>query len=170
MSEVTLPSFNPPEPLGKQHCLEEFCCGEAALDNWFKKHALKNHESGASRTFVVTSGDRTSAFMSLAVGQISHAGATGSMRRNMPNPVPVMILARLAVDRDFQGYSLGKGLVREAVLRSLQASEHGGIRGLVVHALNERVSDFYENLGFQRSRLDDLTLMASLKTLHDKLV
>ncbi len=169
MSEVTLPSFNPPEPLTGQHCLEEFCCGEVALDNWLQKHALKNHESGASRTFVVTSKDRVVAFMSLAVGQISHVEATGAMRRNMPDPVPVMILARLAVDQNFQGNRLGKGLVREAILRSLQASQHGGIRGLVVHALDENASNFYEQLGFKRSRLDDLTLMASLKTLYDKL-
>ena len=87
----------------------------------------------------------------------------------MPDPIPVTVLARLAVHQDWQGHGLGRSLVREAVLRSLQASDHVAIKGIVVHALHERARTFYEDLGFERSRLDELTLMASLKGLRQAL-
>ncbi len=169
MSPAKPSAFNPPDLLTAAHDVAGFSCGEPVLDNWLKRHALKNNELGASRTFVVTVGREVVGFVALAVGEIDHAAASGPLRRNMPDPVPVTVLARLAVHVDWQGQGLGMGLLREAVLRSLQASAHVGIKGIVVHALHDRAREFYEAFGFRRSRLDDMTLMAPLKGLREQL-
>lgn len=169
MSGPRRPAFNPPELLTAEHDVAGFSCDEPALDNWLKRHALKNNARGASRTFVVTVGRDVVGFVALAVGAINHAAASGALRRNMPDPVPVVVLARLAVHVDWQGLGLGGSLLREAVLRSLQAGRHVGIRGMVVHALHDRARAFYEAFGFRPSRLDDMTLMAPLEGLREHL-
>jgi GNAT superfamily N-acetyltransferase len=110
----------------------------------------------------VRAGDRVAGYYSLAVGAVSHDAVTGRMRRNMPQPIPVMILGRLAVDRAFQGRGIGGGLLRDAVLRTIQAAEIAGIRGLLVHTISENARRFYESHGFVASPVDPLVVMITL--------
>lgn len=152
-----------PEPLAASHLLDDFECGEAALDDWLKRRALANQSSGASRTFVVTDEeDRVRGYYAMAAGAVSHQLATSSAKRNMPDPVPVMVLARLAVDRRAQGMHLGAALLRDAVGRAVAVSENAGVRALLVHALHEKAGRFYEHFGFQPSPTHPMTLMLRL--------
>jgi GNAT superfamily N-acetyltransferase len=158
-------TLGPPEPLASQHELDRFASGVASLDQWLMRRALKNQASGASRTFVVCEGARVLAYYALASGAVAVAEAPGRFRRNMPDPVPVVVLARLAVDRSLQGRGVGRALMRDAGLRVLQAADTIGIRGLIAHALSENAQGFYVQLGFEPSPLDPLTLMITLADL-----
>jgi GNAT superfamily N-acetyltransferase len=151
-----------PEHLTPQHDLEAFDSGVAALDDWLKRHALANEQAGASRTYVVCAGDRVIGYYALASGGVAQTAATGRVRRNMPDPVPVMVLGRLAVDRAYQGREIGVGLLRDAILRVLQAAELGGIRAILVHAISEEARRFYERHGFVASPVDPMTLMITM--------
>lgn len=153
-----------PQPLTAEHQLLRFNCGETSLDEWLKRRALLNQNNGASRTFVVV--DETQLVMgyyALAAGAVLHQDATRSIRQNMPDPIPVMVLARLAVDIQAQGIQLGAGLLRDAVDRSLSVAKNTGVRALLVHALHERAKQFYLYFGFQASPVHPLTLMLRLK-------
>ena len=155
----------PPQPLTAAHRVEDFSSGEPTLDEWLKRRAMPNQVSGASRTFVVVDQDkRVLGYYAIAAGAVAHQLATGRVRRNMPDPVPVLVLARLAVDTQAQGYKLGGALLQDAVQRALTVSQNAGVRALLVHALNERAKQFYEYYGFQTSPLDPLTLMLRLST------
>ena len=173
MSGVSPSAFSAPQLLTSAHDVSAFSSGESALDDWLKKRALKNNEIDASRTFVITHEvngvTQVVAFFAMTVGEISHTAATGALRRNMPDPIPVTVLARLAVHEDWHGRGLGRSLLREAVVRSLQISANAAVKAIVVHALHDRARSFYEAFGFQRSRLDELTLMAPLKGLRTAL-
>ena len=152
-----------PQALSVAHILDEFGCGALALDEWLKRRALANQFSGASRTFVVA--DQKGfvfGYYAMAAGAVSHQMATSSVRRNMPDPVPVMVLARLAVDSRAQGIKLGASLLQDAVNRTVMVSLSAGVRALLVHALDERAKDFYEHYGFSPSPLDPMTLMLRL--------
>ena len=151
-----------PEKLTPAHDLSQFSCGEPALDDWLRRRALDNEERGASRTYVVCLGRRVVGYYALAVGAVAHSAATGRIRRNMPDPVPVMVIGRLAIDADLQGQGIGSALLRDAVLRTLQAAEIAGIRAILVHALSERAGKFYESCGFAASPVDPMTRMISL--------
>ena len=155
-------SLTPPEKLREDHDLSRFQCGEPALDDWLRRRALQNEESGASRTYVVCIGPRVLGYYALAVGAVAHAGAPGRIRRNMPDPVPVMILGRLAVDLELHGHGLGQGLLRDALLRTLQAADIAGIRAILVHAISSAAQRFYERHGFVRSPIDPMMLMIPL--------
>ncbi|MDZ4695274.1 MAG: GNAT family N-acetyltransferase [Deltaproteobacteria bacterium] len=156
--------LNAPQPLEAIHRLDEFECGEAVLDEWLKRRAMTNQMSGASRTFVVSDQDsRVCGYYAMAAGAVSHPMATSSVRGNMPDPVPVMVLARLAVDHRAQGIKLGASLLRDAVNRAVVVSQNAGVRALLVHALHDRAKDFYEHHGFQSSPLHPKTLMLRLK-------
>jgi GNAT superfamily N-acetyltransferase len=158
--------LSPPEPLAASHRLDDFECGEAALDDWLKRRALANQSSGASRTFVVPDQDgRVCGFYALAAGAVSHQLATSGVRRNMPDPVPVMVLARLAVDRRMQGLHLGAALLQDAVNRAVAVSQNAGVRALLVHALHEKARQFYEHYGFQTSPTHPMTLMLRLSVI-----
>lgn len=155
-----------PQPLTASHRLDIFACGEASLDEWLKRRALSNQLSGASRTFVVADPDgRVLGYYAMAAGAVSHQEATSSVRRNMPDPIPVMVLARLAVDHRAQGIKLGASLLQDAVGRAVSVAEHAGVRALFVHALHERAKQFYEHYGFQASPQHPMTLMLRLNTL-----
>ncbi len=158
-------SLTPPEKLRDDHDLSLFQCGEPSLNDWLRRRALQNEESGASRTYVVCVGLRVVAYYAFAVGAVAHAGAAGRVRRNMPDPVPVMIIGRLAVDREFHGHGLGQGLLRDAVLRTLQAADIAGIRAILVHAISSDAQRFYERHGFVRSPIDPMMLMITLAEL-----
>ena len=149
-----------PSPVSKDDPIDGFDSGSPALDRWFAAHALQNQESGASRTYVVREAGRVVAFYSLATGGLEHSRAPGGIRRNMPDPIPIMILARLAVTRTHQGRGLGRALVRDALLRTLKVSEIAGIRAVTVHALDAQAAAFYKHLGFKPSPVDDLIYFA----------
>jgi GNAT superfamily N-acetyltransferase len=155
-----------PQPLTTAQRLDGFTCGEASLDEWLTRRALVNQLSGASRTFVVTDQDgRVVGYYAMAAGAVSHQVATSGVRRNMPDPVPVMVLARLAVDHHAQGIKLGAALLQDAVHRALIVSQNAGVRALLVHALHERAKQFYEHYGFQESPQHPMTLMLRLNAL-----
>ena len=154
--------INAPEHLTENHDLIAFDSGVPVLDDWLKKRALANEEKGASRTYVVTAGGRVVGYYALATGAVSAQQATGRIRRNMPDPIPVMILGRLAVDKAFQNRGLGAALLRDAVLRTRQAADIVGIRAMLVHAISAEAKRFYERYGFVESPVDSMTLMISL--------
>ncbi|ODU09492.1 MAG: GNAT family N-acetyltransferase [Rubrivivax sp. SCN 71-131] len=159
-------ALSAPQPLAATHVLDEFACGEASLDEWLRRRALANTSSGASRTFVVTDqGRRVHGYYAMAAGAVSHPAATTAVRRNMPDPVPVMVLARLAVDHRAQGIKLGGALLQDAVHRAVAVSQNAGVRALLVHALHDRAKAFYEHYGFQVSPLHPMTLMLRLHTV-----
>jgi GNAT superfamily N-acetyltransferase len=133
------------------------------LDDWLRRRALANQASGASRTYVVMAQNRVVAYYALANGSVIPGQAPGRVRRNMPDPIPVMVLGRLAVDRQWQGKGLGSALLRDAILRTLQAAQIAGIRAILVHALHQRAADFYRHHGFLPSPLSDHTLMLLLQ-------
>ena len=152
-----------PVPLTGIHRLDEFSCGESSLDDWLKKRAMSNQASGASRTFVVVDQDqRVCGYYALAAGAVAHQSAASSVRRNRPDPVPVMVLARLAVDTRAQGVKLGASLLQDAVNRAVAVSYNAGVRALLVHALHARAKLFYEHYGFQPSPAHPLILMLRL--------
>ncbi len=158
-----------PEPLQGHHDTGDFKSGVESLDTWLKRRALKNQLSGASRTYVACEGRRVLAYYSLASSAVTVAEAPGSFRRNMPDPIPVVVLGRLAVDVSLQGQGVGRALVRDAALRVLQAADAIGIRGVIVHALSEQAKAFYERVGFEPSPLDPMTLMVTLADLKASL-
>lgn len=141
-----------PAPLGEAHRLDAFDCGVDSLNDWLMRRARANQVSGASRTCVMTDEDgRVAGYYCLASGALALAQAPGSARRNMPAPIPIAILGRLAVDLSWQGQGLGAALLRDAVERTQAASSILGIRGLLVHALSDEVRAFYERYGFVAS-------------------
>jgi GNAT superfamily N-acetyltransferase len=152
-----------PKPLVTAHLVDDLACGEPALDDWLKRRALSNQISGASRTFVVADQDRrVFGYYAIAAGAVSHQLATSGVRRNMPDPIPVMVLARLAVDQRAQGLKLGASLLRDAVNRAMVISQNAGVRALLVHALHDRAREFYEHYGFKPSPQHPLTLLLRL--------
>jgi predicted N-acetyltransferase YhbS len=154
-----------PEPLNGQHETETFASGVESLNNWLKRRALKNQATGASRTFVACEGRRVVAYYALASGAVTGDEAPGRFRRNMPDPIPVVVLARLAVDHSLQGKGVGRALVRDAGQRVIQAADTIGIRGMLVHALSPEAKAFYARVGFDPSPLDAMTLMITLADL-----
>lgn len=154
-----------PVPLTARHQTDEFACGTESLDQWLKRRALKNQLQGASRTFVVVDGPRVVAYYALASGAVTSTAATGRFRRNMPDPIPVVVLGRLAVDSTLQGKGYGRALIRDAGLRVLQAADAIGIRGMVVQALSDEARWFYEAVGFEPSPIDANLLMVTLADL-----
>jgi GNAT superfamily N-acetyltransferase len=164
MGEVT--RLLPPEPLAEAHDFADFRSGEASLDDWLKRRARANQASGASRTYVVCEGRRVMGYYALASGMITVENAPGRFRRNMPNPIPVAVLARLAVDQDWQGQGVGRALFRDAARRVAQAADAIGIRGIVVHAISEEAKGFYLALGFDPSPQEPMTLMVTLSDVR----
>lgn len=159
-----------PEKLGPDHDLSSFDSGLPVLDDWLRRRALPNQKSGASRTYVIQAGKRVVGSYALAVGAIAHAEATGRTRRNMPHPVPVMVIGRLAIDTTYQGRGLGRALLRDAVLRTMQAADIAGIGAILVHAISEDAKHFYERCGFRPSPVDPMTLMITLRDARQGLV
>jgi GNAT superfamily N-acetyltransferase len=151
-----------PENLSPSHDLSGFDSGEQLLDDWLRRRAGQNEASGASRTYVVCGGHRVIGYYTLAAGAVAHADAPGRIRRNMPEPIPVMVLGRLAVDKAFHGRGVGTGLLRDAVLRTVLAAEIVGIRAILVHAISETAKAFYEKYGFIPSPVDPLTVMITV--------
>lgn len=161
-----------PEHLTAEHDVSAFDSGVPELDNWLKRRALQNEASGASRTYVVIADGRAVGYYALATGAIAQQEATGKVRRNMPEPIPVMVLGRLAVDRGHQGQGLGSALLKDALLRTLNAASIAGIRAVLLHAISDDARRFYENAGFSTSPVDAMTMMITLadveKAIRDR--
>jgi GNAT superfamily N-acetyltransferase len=164
VAKVTLTA---PTLLVADHETDKFDCGIASLDDWLRRRAQANQASGASRTYVVADGGRILGYYCLASGALEALHAPGPIRRNMPDPIPVGVLGRLTVDRSCQGAGLGKALLQDAVLRTAQAANIIGIRGVLVHALSEPAKAFYERHGFVASPTQPMTLILSLKGMVD---
>ena len=154
-----------PELLCSYHDVESFISGVESLDTWLRQRAMKNQATGASRTFVACVGKRVAAYYALASSAVTIIEATGRFRRNMPNPIPVVVLGRLAVDQSCQGKGIGRALIRDAGHRVIQAADIIGIRGLLVQALSVEAKAFYQHLGFNDSALDPMLLMITLADL-----
>lgn len=155
-----------PEPLDAGHRFDDFSSGSPMLDDWLKKRALANQVSGASRTFVTCEAGTVVGYYALASSAVSVARVPGRFRRNMPDPIPVVVLARLAVASGHQRRGIGRALFQDAARRVINAADAIGIRGMIVHAISEDAVAFYRNLGFDPSPLDRMTLMVTLADLR----
>lgn len=162
-------SVTAPEALNVSHSFTKFDCGNVTLNNWLKERALKNESSGASRTYVICHQNHVIGYYTLATGAVHHVEAPGRVRRNMPDPIPVMVLGRLAVDCQWQKKGLGQDLLSDAVKRTLQVATIVGIRAIVVHAISDQAKKFYQQFGFQSAPTDPLDLMISLKDVQANL-
>jgi GNAT superfamily N-acetyltransferase len=157
------PRLRAPERLTGRHDLSRFDCGDAGLNDWLKRRALKN-EGESSRTYVVCAGDAVVGFYCLAAGAVIRAEAPKPLQRNMPEQVPVILIGRLAVDAAHQGQGIGAGLLKDALLRAIAIAEAIGVRAILVHALNGKAAAFYARYGFQPSPIDPQTLLLPMET------
>lgn len=144
-------TFRPPRPLSADDTFVTFDCGEPALNEWLRSRALKNETTGASRTFVTveTESGNVAGYYCLSAGSLALEHAAGRVKRNMPSPIPVVLIGRLAVDERFTGRGLGASLLQHAVLKGIEASRIVGARAFVVDALNDDAERFYRRFGFE---------------------
>jgi GNAT superfamily N-acetyltransferase len=153
-----------PQPLGSSHRLEEFDCGKPALTDWLLRHASQAQGSGSARTFVACDHDRIAGYYSLTVGQIDTLEAPERIRRGMGQyPIPVVILARLAVDLGYQKRGLGFSLLQDAITRTVAISDQAGIRALLTHPIDAQADAFYRRFGFEPTPLQERQLILLLK-------
>ena len=157
--------YRGPTLLSADHGTDGFDCGYETLDNWLKRVAPRNQREGSSRTWVVTDGARVVAYYASSAAVLTRAGATGRAGRNQPDPLPAMLLGRLAVDRAHQGRGLAAALLKHFLLKVLEVAEHTGVRVALVHAANDTAANFYRHYGFEPSPIDDLTLMLLVKDI-----
>lgn len=153
-----------PELLLPQHAVVDFRSSEPTLDEWLKRKAFKNQTIGASRIFVVceSGGNQVVGFYALATGSVQRQSVSGALRRNMPDPLPVLVLGRLAVDERYHRRGIGARLLKDAVLRSQLVAEQVGTKALLVHALSEEAKAFYLHWGFTPSEIQPSTLLLPL--------
>ncbi len=164
-------TYHPPELLSEEHDRSSFSCGQPQLNRYLKKYALINQESDISRTYVTTKEHRVVGYYTLAFGSVSHDDAPEKLKEGLPlHPIPVILLARLAVDIKEKGMGLGKGLLRDAMLRTVQAADIAGLRAMLTHAKNDDVKRFYAAFGFEGSPLNELHLMLSIKDIRANLL
>ena len=156
-----------PIPIADTHDLDSFDCGVQVLNDWLKKRALPNDRSGASRTYVLCNGNTVVGYYCLATGAVDHNVSPSQLRRNMPDPIPVVVLGRLAVDRRFQNQRLGRILVRDAILPRRAGRQIAGAVALVVHALSEIARRFYLSSGFMELPLQPMTLYLLVRTARE---
>ena len=142
------PLYEPPRSIMADDGIERFDCGKPALNTWLHHRAHKN-EGRASRTYVVTSAGEVAGFYSLSAGSVELGDVPSKLRRNMPNPLPVMVLGRMAVDLRHAGKGLGRGMLRDALQRSLEAARAIGVRAILVHAIDDDAVTFYTRFDFQ---------------------
>ena len=151
---------------GVNYRLDAFDCGQPELNAWLIKYALQNQSASSAQTYIGLV-DSVVGYYSLAVGQVEYSDAPERLRKGLArHPVPIMLLARLAVHKEWQGRSVGRALLRDAILRTLQASAIAGIRALVVHAKDDAAKRYYEQFDFVASPTDPLHLFVLLKDLR----
>lgn len=166
-----LGSLEKPVPLTRAHSHNDFDCGSPPLNEYLRRFAWVDQRAGAARTYVAVQTGRVVAYYTLAYGSVEHESAPSRIRKGLAqHPIPVMILARLAVDRSCQGRGLGKGLLKDALLRTLQAAEIAGLRAVLVHAKDENAERFYRRFGFEPSPADKFHLMLLLKDLRKTVI
>ena len=158
--------LKPPTPITLVHDVSTFDCGEVSLNEWLKKRAVKNHLAGASRCFVLCNNFQVVAYYSLSAGAIAHELTPKSMQRNMPNPLPILLLGRLAVDKRYHNQGIGQALLRDAMLRAVNVSVEAGVFAILVHAISEQAKQFYLSRGFVESPLQPMTLLMTLQTVR----
>jgi GNAT superfamily N-acetyltransferase len=154
-----------PQLLTAEHVVGGFDSGVPSLDEWLRRRALVNQSKGASRTYVLSDTDRVAAFYALAASAVASGASPGRFKRNMPEPIPVVVLGRLAIARSHQGRGLGRALFQDAAQRVIHASDAIGIRGLLVHAISDDAKSFYLSLGLTPSPIEPMTLMATIEDL-----
>ena len=163
-------AYRRPEPLGNHHRLDEFRCGEPALDEWLKRHARAAQASDSARVYVVTLDDRETVvgYYALAAAQVVPEDATSRTLKGQPRtrPLPAILLARLAVDERHQGAGLGRSLLQDVLLRCAEAAEAIGARVLLVHAKHESAKQWYMQFAFEESPTDPLQLLMLLKDVR----
>ncbi|MGB5637724.1 MAG: GNAT family N-acetyltransferase [Sedimenticolaceae bacterium] len=153
-----------PVPLAADHILDDFDCGIASLDDWLVRHARQAQASGSAKTFVVADGRRVAGYFSLAAGQVDSVEAPVRIRKGMGQyPIPVVLLARLAVDRAYQGRGIGVGMLQDAIRRTLMIAEQAGIRALLTHPIDANADAFYRRFGFVSSPVREGQLLLLLK-------
>ncbi len=158
------------EKLDSSHLIENFDCGVPELNNFLVRHALANQKANSATTYVGCEAKQVIGYYSLAVGSVIHAGAPSRVTRGLAkHPVPVMLLARLAVDLQQQSQGVGKGLLKNALLRTLQAADIAGIRALLVHAKDEKAKRWYQSFDFEESASDPLHLFLLTKDIKKML-
>ena len=162
-------SVSAPEHLTADHDVSAFDSGTPELDNWLKRRAHANEALGTSRTYVVTAGGHVVAFYSLANGAVAHKDVSAKTRRNMPDPIPVMVLARLAVDSAYQKQGLGSALLKDALLRTIAAAQIAGIRAVLLHAMSDDAKRFYARAGFHACPVDPMMMMLTLAEVEKNL-
>ena len=162
-------ALSAPVLLADHHNLDEFNSGEASLDDWLKKRARANLASGASRVFVVGDDDRVAGYYALSSSSIMCAAVPGRFKRNMPDPIPVVLLGRLAIDARWQRQGLGRSLFRDAAMRVSQAAKAIGVRGIVVHAISNEARKFYLALGLSECPGEPMTLVVTLQDIRASL-
>lgn len=159
--------YQPPSPILNKHNLDSFDCGVSSLNEWLKRRARNNEERGASRTYVVCDKqNNVLGYYSLANGSVILNEAPKKLRRSMPDPIPVMIIGRLAIDLDYQRKGLGRGLLRDAVSRVLKAGEIAGIRAILLHAISEEAKNFYKENGFLECPFNKMMVMLPIKPVN----
>jgi len=155
------------EPLVRTHAVDDFDCGREPLNRFLIRHALQSQQADASRTYVAVEADRVVGYFTLVFGEVARVAAPARIGRGLPrHPIPIMVLARLAVVVDRQGRGLGAGLLKDAILRTLQAADIAGLRAFVVHAKDEAARAFYERFDFLASPTDPLHLFLLMKDLR----
>jgi GNAT superfamily N-acetyltransferase len=155
--------YSAPRPISEHDVVAEFDSGEPSLNDYLRRRTLANHVEVASRCFVTCQDGRVVGFYALASAAVERAETPGRVRRNMPDPVPVILLSRLAIDRKEQGPGLGAALLRDAITRAVAAAEIIGVRALLVHALHEQARTFYAHFDFEPSPTDPLHLLLLVK-------
>lgn len=163
---MNLHTLSYPTPISVDHELVSFDSGVLSLDDWLKKRALKNQASGASRCFVLCDGKTVIGYYTLSAGAISHEAAPKSMRHNMPDPLPVLLLGRLAINKSYHNKGLGSALLRDAMIRAVSVASDAGVFAILIHALSEQAKRFYISRGFKESPLQSMTLMMTLETVR----
>src|SRR3990167_4118158 len=161
-----MPNLSVPSLISVDHELIDFDSGEPSLDEWLKTRAIKNHASGASRCFVIGDDQKIVGYYCLSAGAISRESAPKAMRRNMPDPLPVLVLGRLAIDKKYHNKGLGSALLRDAMIRSVSVAGDAGVFAILVHSLSEQAKRFYMSRGFLESPLQPMTLFMTIETVR----
>ncbi len=166
---MTAAKLSAPQPLSDQNQLADFESGEPSLDDWLKRRAARNQANGSSRTYVVCEGDAVIGYYCLAAGAIGHAEAPSTLKRNRPDPIPVLVLGRLAIHKDHHQKGIGTALLGDAIRRAIQAADIAGITALLVQAISEQARRFYLSRGFVESPVKPMTLCLMLATVRQAL-
>jgi len=155
-----------PTGLNSQHDISSFDCGHNALNDWLQEKALKNERGDASRCFVICDHNKVVGYYALSTGSVEHKETPSALKRNMPDPIPVLVLGRLAIDKNYQGQSFGKHLLKDCLLRVIAVSEHVAFKALMIHAIDEAAKEYYINFGFLESPTNDLTVYLPMKQIR----